>query len=79
MAKMSRRCVHIEEHLKSYEEVENKLCKARLDLTKLNKTDPWTIEDLNLTIKDLDNNKSRDALVNENETFNCAGSDFKFI
>ena len=67
----------IEEHLKSYEEVENKLCKARLNLTKLNKTDPWTIEDLNNAIKDLDNNKSRDALGHANEIFKCAGSDLK--
>ena len=58
---------NIEEHLKSYEELENKLCKSRLTISKLNKTNPWTIDDLNQAIKDLDNNKSRDAIGHANE------------
>ena len=62
----------IEEHLKSYEKLENKLCKARLDLSKLNKTEPWSIEDLKQAIKDLDNNKSRDAIGHANNFFKCA-------
>ena len=45
-------------HLKALEVTENKLCEERLKLSKLNKTDPWTLEDLNLAINDLDNNKS---------------------
>ena len=67
----------IKPHLKSYEEVENKLCDARLKLSKLNKTDPWTLDDLNAAIKDLDNGKSRDAIGHANEIFKCAGSDLK--
>ena len=68
---------NIEEHLKSYEELENKLCKSRLKLSKLNKTNPWTIDDLNQAIKDLDNNKSRDAIGHANELLKCAGCDLK--
>ena len=49
------------EHLKSYEETNNKLCETRLMLTKLNKTAPWSMEDLEDAIKDLGRNKSRDA------------------
>ena len=68
---------NIEEHLKSYEDLENKLCKSRLKLSKINKTNPWTIDDLNQAIKDLDNNKSRDAIGHANELLKCAGCDLK--
>ena len=69
----------IEEHLKSYEEANNKLCETRLKLTKMNKTDPWSIEDLQEALQDLGNNKSRDALEYANELFKegVAGSDLK--
>ena len=69
----------IQEHLKAYEETNNKLCETRLKLTKLNKTDPWTIEDLEEALKDLGNNKSRDALNYANELFKegVTGSDLK--
>ena len=66
-------------HLESYEETNNDLCEARLRLTKLNKTDPWSMEDMEIAIKDLGNNKSRDALNYANELFKegVAGSDLK--
>ena len=69
----------IKEHLESYEEANNKLCLERLKETKLNKTSPWTEEDLDQALKDLDNNKSRDALQYANELFKegVAGSDLK--
>ena len=69
----------MEEHLKAYEHTNNKLCEARLKLTKLNKTDPWSIEDLDEALKDLGNNKSRDSLEYANELFKegVAGSDLK--
>ena len=51
------------------------MCKAKLDLSKLNKTEPWSIEDLKQAIKDLDNNKSRDAIGHAHEILKCAGSD----
>ena len=68
----------MKDHLKSYEETENKLCETRLKLSKLNKTDPWTLDDLNQAIKDLDRDKSRDALGHANENLMCAGSDLRF-
>ena len=48
-------------------------------MTKLNKTDPWSIEDLQEALQDLGNNKSRDALEYANELFKegVAGSDLK--
>ena len=71
----------IKEHLESYEEANNKLCLERLKETKLNKTSPWTEEDLDQALKDLDNNKSRDALQYANELFKegVAGSDLKLL
>ena len=65
------------EDLESYQETENKLCEMRLKLTKLNKTEPWTMHDLNEVIKDLDKEKSRDAIGHANELLKCAGSDLK--
>ena len=67
----------MENHLKSLEETENKLCEIRLKLSKLKKTEPWTNEDLERVIKDLDNGKSRDAISHANEILKCAGSDLK--
>ena len=67
----------IVEHLESYEETENKLCELRLKISKLNKTEPWTNEDLEQVIKDLDKDKSRDAIGHANEIFKCAGCDLK--
>ena len=57
----------------------NKLCETRLKLTKLKTTDPWTLEDLNLALKDLDKGKARDALGHANKLFkeDVAGSDLK--
>ena len=67
----------IVKYLESYEQTENKLCELRLDLTKLNKTGPWTSQDLEQVVKDLDKDKSRDALGHANELLKCAGSDLK--
>ena len=67
----------IVEHLKSYEETENKLCELRLKISKLNKTKPWTLEDLEQVIKDLGKDKSRDAIGHANELLKCAGCDLK--
>ena len=44
----------IEDHLKSYEETENELCALRLKLSKSKVTEPWTMEDIEQAIKDLD-------------------------
>ena len=40
----------MKEHLKSLEETENKLCDMRLKLSKLQKTEPWSLEDLEKSV-----------------------------
>ena len=67
----------MKEHLKSLEETENKLCDMRLKLSKLKKTEPWSLEDLEKVFKELEKDKSRDAIGHANEIFKCAGSDLK--
>lgn len=69
----------MEKHLEDHEKEVNRLCETRLKLTKLKSTDPWTMDDLNLAIKDLDNDKARDALGHANELFKVkvAGTDLK--
>ena len=69
----------IKEHLESYEQTVNKLCESRLKLTKLNITEPWTMDNFDIAVSDLDNGKSRDALDHSNEIFKkgVAGSDLK--
>ena len=69
----------IKEHLEEYEKTANKLCETRLKLTKLNETEPWTLDDLDKATADLDNGKARDALNHANELFkkNVAGTDLK--
>ena len=48
-------------------------------MTQNNKTKPWTMDDLDIAIKDLKRNKSRDALGQVKELFKeeAAGEDFK--
>ena len=69
----------IKEHLKSLEENINKLCDLRLNLLKSIESDPWTLDDLKRAVKDLDRDKSRDALGHANELFKeeVAGTDLK--
>ena len=69
----------INEHLKDYEQTANKLCEARLKLSKLNVTEPWSMEDLEKATSDLENGKARDALDYANELFKkeVAGTDLK--
>ena len=44
----------IKPHLNEMEKDVNKLCEKRLKETKLNKSKPWTLDDLNEAIKSLD-------------------------
>ena len=55
------------------------LCKLRLDLARRNKTPPWTLEELDVVLKYLKKDKSRDPLGLANELFqpNVAGHDLK--
>ena len=67
----------IEDNLKEHELDTNKLCEARMKLVKLNKTEPWDMDDLSKAIKKLGKDKSRDAQGHANEIFKeeVAGSD----
>jgi hypothetical protein len=69
----------IEEHLEEHEEEVDKLCEARLKLCKQKKAEPWNMDDLELAIRDLDRQKSRDSAGYANELLKeeVAGSDLK--
>ena len=67
----------IEEHLEDLEEETSKLCQLRLKLSKLNKTQPWDIEDLKNVLRKLPPNKSRDADGYSNELFALGGDDLQ--
>ena len=43
----------MKEHLKGYEDTNNQLCFERLKETKLVKTNPWSLDDLEQAVKDL--------------------------
>ena len=55
------------------------LCKKRIELAKHSKSEPWDMEDLEVVLKYLKKDKSRDPHDNANEIFhsNVAGSDMK--
>ena len=63
-------------HIKDGKE---ELCRERVKLAMANKTPNWTMEQLDIALKDLKANKSRDPLGHANELFhpNVAGSDLK--
>ena len=63
-------------HIKDYKE---KLCMMRLEKAKRNKTTPWTKEQLEVVLKRLKKNKSRDPMGMANELFSnaVAGDDLK--
>ena len=67
------------EHLTDLEKDTNKLCQMRLKLSKLNKTQPWTFEDLQHVLKKLPRNKARDSSGYTNELFSpeVAGDDLQ--
>ena len=67
----------MKENLKDLESDTNTLCEIRLKLTEKNKTEPWTMEDLQFALKQLENEKSRDPEGYNNELFkeSVAGDD----
>ena len=50
----------IEDHLKDLEKDTNLLCELRVKVSKENKTDPWTMDDLVEALKHLKKDKARD-------------------
>ena len=69
----------IEEDYADMQIWKEKLCKMRLKLCAQEKTDPWTLEDLEIVLKGLKNGTSRDPFGNANELFQpkVAGHDMK--
>ena len=55
------------------------LCKLKLELAKGNRTEPWTLRELDIVLSTLKGNKSRDPLGFANEMFSKsnAGDDLK--
>ena len=66
---------HIKSHLKDLERDTNDLCEINLSLTKNNKTEPWTLNELDDALKGLKNGKARDADGFPNKIFKMAGED----
>ena len=67
----------VKPHQKRAETLTNELCKARLETSRKNKSEPWVMEDLKNAVKDLAKDKARDALDQANELFKeeVAGDD----
>ena len=69
----------INEELKDHRRAREKLAMMRIENASKNKTPDWTMKDLNVVLKNLKKNKSRDALGLANEIFRpeTAGNDLK--
>ena len=69
----------IKEELKGYQKEREDLASARMKMASQNKTDDWTMDDLDKVLTGLKSNKSRDALGYLNELFKpkVIGSDLK--
>ena len=69
----------IKENLVDMEKAENVLCETRLKMCKRNKTEPWSMENLHLVLKQLKKKKSRDSdgYANELFTLEVAGDDLQ--
>ena len=69
----------IKDNLKNFQIEKEELCYLRLEKARQNKTTPWTMKQLNVVLKYLKNNKSRDPLGYANEIFHpsVAGRDLK--
>ena len=67
----------METHLKQLEKDTSTLCEIRVRTSQSNKTQEWTMEDLQEVLKQLGNDKSRDPEGHINEIFidSVAGTD----
>ena len=73
--RLSKNQMH--DNLKEFEKDTDTLCEIRLNISKNNTTDDWTMEDLKVALKQLKDNKSRDPEGFSNELFkeSVAGED----
>ena len=69
----------INDDLKHIQKDKEELYEHRIDIAKTKKSQPWTMEDLEIVLKYLKLNKSIDPMGNANEIFksNVAGDDLK--
>ena len=69
----------MKEELIDLKESKEELCQLRLELAGQNKSNPWTMDQLEVVLRNFKNNKSRDPMGFANELFkpNTAGSDLK--
>ena len=69
----------IEPGLESMRKEKEELCKKRIELAKFNKSEPWKMDELEVVLKYLKKEKSKDPDGNINELFNSnvAGKDMK--
>ena len=69
----------IKDDLKNLQKEKEELCQLRLKAARMKKTSPWTMEDLEVVLKYLKKDKSRDPLGFANELFQpgVAGDDLK--
>ena len=67
----------VEDHLKDLEKDTNMLCELRVKVSTVNRTEPWTMDDLMEVLKHLKKDKSRDPEGWANELFKeeTAGTD----
>ena len=79
MYKERLKATEIKQDLKVHKMQRDKLCEQRLKEAHDNKSPPWTLEDLEVVLKQLKSSKSRDPLGFANELFqaNNAGNDLK--
>ena len=71
----------INDGLENVKNDKEELCRKRLEKAKNTKTDPWNIEDLEVVLKHLKKNKSKDPFGYINELFDVdvAGDDLKKV
>ena len=69
----------MKDHLKHIKEDKEKLCDKVLQVAKKNKTPPWKLKDLEIVLKNLKKQKSRDPHGLANDIFrpDVAGDDLK--
>ena len=67
----------IDENLQDLRKMKEHLCELRLEITRTNDFRPWSMENLNASIKRLMNNKSKDPHGHINEMYKFLGEDGK--
>ena len=72
---------HLKADLIDHKKERERLCQERVQIASTDKSAPWTLEDLEVVLKELKCNKSRDPLGFSNELFkyDILGEDLKNV